>query len=73
MCVCGCCITLSAEPVARMNSLYGLKDRQLTSAVWASTAWLGLEVLLERVSPATNQREKRLLKSLFQENVENVS
>jgi len=33
-----------------MNSLYGLKDKQLTSAVWASTAWLGLEVLFERVS-----------------------
>lgn len=44
------CITLSAEPEARMNSLYGLNDKQLTSAVWASTAWLGLEVLFERVS-----------------------
>lgn len=33
-----------------MNSLYGLNDKQLTSAVWASTAWLGLEVLFERVS-----------------------
>lgn len=43
-------ITLSADPVARMNSLYGLNDRQLTSAVWASTTWLGLEVLFERVS-----------------------
>lgn len=43
-------ITLSAEPDARMNSLYGLNDKQLTSAVCASTAWLGLEVLFERVS-----------------------
>lgn len=30
-------LTLSADPVAKMNSLYGLNDKQLTSAVCAST------------------------------------
>lgn len=49
-------LTLSAEPVARMNSLYGLKDKQLTSAVWASTAWLGLDVLLDRVSQLKEEK-----------------
>lgn len=48
-------ITLSAEPVATMNSLKGLNDKQLTSAVWASTAWLALEVLFERVSQLKGQ------------------
>lgn len=43
-------LTLSALPVARMNSEYGLNDRQLTSAVWASTVCEGLLVLLARVS-----------------------
>lgn len=33
-----------------MNSLQGLKERQLTSAVCASTKWLGLEVVLDLVS-----------------------
>lgn len=47
-------VTLSALPVARMNSEYGLKDRQLTSAVWASTVCEGLLVLLERVSQIIN-------------------
>lgn len=42
--------TLSALPVAKMNSEYGLKERQLTSAVWASTVCEGLLVLLARVS-----------------------
>ena len=42
--------TLSADPVASINSLYGLNDRQLTSAVCASTVWLGLFVLFDRVS-----------------------
>lgn len=51
-------LALSAEPEARMNSLYGLKDRQLTSAVWASTAWLGLEVLLDRVSQLCQEEIK---------------
>lgn len=37
---------LSALPVARINSEYGLKLKQFTSAVWASTVWLGLLVLL---------------------------
>ena len=41
---------MSAEPVARMNSEYGLKLRQLTSAVWASTVWLGRLVTELRVS-----------------------
>ena len=40
----------SALPVARMYSLYGLNERQLTSALWASTEWLALDELLERVS-----------------------
>ena len=48
---------LSADPVARMNSLYGLKDRQFTSAVWASTVWLGLLVLLDRVSQLLNKEQ----------------
>ena len=42
--------TLSADPVARMYSLYGLKAKQLTSATCASTTWLGLEGLLVRAS-----------------------
>lgn len=37
---------LSALPVARMNSEYGLKLRQFTSAVWASTVCEGFDVLL---------------------------
>ena len=41
---------MSAEPVARMNSEYGLKLRQLTSAVWASTVWEGLLVTADLVS-----------------------
>ena len=41
---------LSAEPVARMYSLKGLKARQLTSAWWASTTCWALEVLSVRVS-----------------------
>ena len=41
---------LSAEPVARMYSLKGLKARQLTSAWWASTMCWALEVLSVRVS-----------------------
>lgn len=41
---------LSADPVAKINSEYGLKLRQFTSAVWASTVWEGLLGLLHRVS-----------------------
>ena len=41
---------LSAEPVARMYSLNGLKAKQLTSAVWASMMCWALEALLPRVS-----------------------
>lgn len=40
---------LSALPVARINSEYGLKLKQFTSAVWASTVWLGLLVLLHLI------------------------
>lgn len=46
--------TLSADPVARINSEYGLKERQFTSAVWASTVWEGRLVLLLRVSQIIN-------------------
>ena len=45
---------LSALPVTRMNSLYGLNDRQFTSAVWASTVCDGLLILFERVSQIIN-------------------
>lgn len=37
-----------------MNSEYGLNDKQLTSAVWASTVCEGLLVLLDRVSQIIN-------------------
>ncbi len=42
--------TLSADPVARINSFFGLKDTQLISAAWASTEKLGLETDDERES-----------------------
>lgn len=41
---------LSAEPVAKMYSENGLKDKQFTSAKWASTTWAGLFVSLDLVS-----------------------
>ncbi len=41
---------MSAEPVARIYSLYGLKAKQLTSAACASTTWLGLAGELARQS-----------------------
>lgn len=42
--------TLSAEPVARMYSENGLNERQLTSALCASTTCDGFVQLGDRVS-----------------------
>lgn len=53
---------MSEEPVARMNSLYGLNDKQFTSAAWATTAWLGLDVLLDRVSQLCQEENYDLTK-----------
>merc|ERR1719378_1433688 len=41
---------LSADPEARINSEYGLKLRQLTSAEWASTVWDGLLCVADLLS-----------------------
>ena len=35
--------TVSVDAVASVNSLYGLNDRLLTSAEWATNLWRGLE------------------------------
>ena len=46
-------VTLSADPVARINSFFGLKETQLISAACASTEKFGLEAAVVRVSQLT--------------------
>jgi len=53
---------LSAEPVAKMYSLKGLKAIQFTSAAWASIRCWALEKLLPRVSQLKEINKALVLK-----------
>ena len=53
--------TVSEDAVASVNSLYGLNDRLLTSAEWATNLWRGLEyvfVLRSQLQSGRRQPER---------------